>query len=223
MNLDCFLKRFSQILLSDDNDATFQAIKMMAGGLTAPRIGKLINFAVSQMNKDECYVETGVFSGCTLISANWANSKTCIGIDSFGANLTDATSSPAQEVIALCRANVSGMAAGARLIEKDFRDVTKDEIGKPVAVAFIDAKHTREDVKENLEWLEPLLAEQAVILFDDVNCPGVNNAIIDWYLDHATNYDLVCHIKPYYQNEAYISSVADRILNNGVSVLVYHR
>lgn len=83
MNMDCFLKRYCNILLNDENDALFQSFKVLVGGTTSHRIAKLINFAVSQMGHDECYVETGVFTGGTLISAFWANGRTCIGIDSY--------------------------------------------------------------------------------------------------------------------------------------------
>lgn len=223
MNMDCFLKRFSHVLLNDDNDAIFQTLKILIGGTTSHRIARLLNFAVSQMDKGECYVETGVFAGGTLISAHWANGKTCIGIDSYGPTINESTHADPTVIRDVARRNIQMMAPSALLIEKDFRLVTKEEIPLPVAVSFIDARHTYDDVYENLVWLEPLLADDALIIFDDVNYRGVGQAIDKWLTEHASNYDLTVYIKPFYQDEKYLSSVEDRGLNNGLCVIRYHR
>lgn len=223
MNMDCFLKRFSQILLSSDNDATFEAFKIWVGGTTSPKIGKLLNFAVSQMGKDECYVEVGVFTGCTLISANYVNGKTCIGIDPYSKTMNESVMANPEVIRDQARWNISRLAPEIKLIEKDFRDVTKEEIGLPIAVAMIDARHTYQDVYENLQWLHPLLAEDALLFFDDINYDGVSKAIFDWITKNGDTYQLTCYIKPFYQDDRYISSVIERVLNNGVAILRYHR
>lgn len=221
--MDCFLKRYVSILLNDENDSAFMTLKMLVGGTTSHRLGKLLNFAVSQMGHDECYVETGVFTGCTLISAHWANGRTCIGIDSYGKNMNEASLLNPEIIRDTARRNILTMAAEATLIEKDFRDVKPEEIPKKVAVSFIDAKHTEEEVLANLEWLHPLLADDALILFDDINYLGVSVAISRWLSKHGDTYDLTTYIKPFYQDEMYISSAGDRLLNNGICILRYHK
>lgn len=223
MNMDCFLKRFCQVFMSPENDATFEAFKIWVGGTTSPRIAKLLNFAVSQMDTNECYVETGVFTGCTLISAHYANGRKCIGIDPYGPGMKEATLTEATVIRDQARWNIARLGAECNLIEKDFRDVTKDEIPMPVAVSLIDAKHTQKDVAENLAWLEPLLADDALIFFDDVNYEGVSQAILDWLKDHGDTYQLTCYMKPFYQDGKYVSSVTERILNNGVAIVRYHK
>lgn len=223
MNMDCFLKRFSQILMSSENDATFEAFKIWVGGTTSPRIGKLLNFAVSQMDLDECYVETGVFTGCTLISAHYANGRKCFGIDSYGNNMNEATLTNPEVIRDQARWNIARLAGDAKLIEKDFRDVKTDEIGHPIAVSLIDAKHTYQEVWDNLLWLEPLLADDALIFFDDINYEGVSQAMFDWLDSHLTTYQLTCYIKPFYQDGKYVSSVTERGLNNGFAILRYHK
>lgn len=221
MNIDCFLKRFSKVLLSSDTDAMFEAFKVWVGGTTSPKIAKLLNFAVSQMDAGECYVETGVFTGATLVSAFWANGKPCVGIDSYSENLKEASILPAELIRNKARINVSELAFGSKLIEKDFRDVKADEIPGKIAVSFVDALHTEKEVTANLNWLEPLLAEDALIFFDDVNHEGVTNAIWKWLHGHPTTAELTAYIRPHYHDQRYISSVEDRVLNNGFAIVRY--
>lgn len=223
MNMDCFLKRFSQVLMTNDNDATFEAFKIWVGGTTSPKIAKLLNFAVSQMDADECYVETGVFTGCTLISAHYANGKTCIGIDPYGPGMKEATLHDAAIIRDQAKWNIARLAAESRLIEKDFRDVKPEEIEKKIAVSMIDAKHNYPEVWDNLVWLEPLLADDALIFFDDINYEGVSAAILDWLKAKPENYQLTAYIKPFYQDGKYVSSVTERVLNNGFALIRYHK
>ena len=174
VNVDCFLKRYTGVLLNDENDALFQTFKVLVGGTTSVRIMKLLNFAVSQIGHDECYVETGVYTGGTLISANWMNGRTCIGIDPYEGMVECKDFSAVRDQ---ARININGMALGSKLIEKDFKKIGKDEIGMPIAVSFIDAMHNFDGVYENLVWLDPLLADHAIIIFDDINFLGVSQAI----------------------------------------------
>lgn len=224
MNMDCFLKRFSDVLMNEKNDHIFENLKILTGGTTGSRIGKLLNFSVSQMSDDECYVEVGVFNGSSLCSAAYVSGKTCIGIDKYDpVYIKEMCGLNSIEVRDRCLHNIRNCAPWAKLIEKDFRDVTKDEIGMPVAVSFIDGKHDFEDVTKNLEWLEPLLADEAIVVFDDVNYEGVTRAISSWVANHPENYDLLSYVKPFYQDQNYIWSINERFLNNGVCVIRYHR
>jgi predicted O-methyltransferase YrrM len=221
MNMGCFLKRFPEILMNDRQDGQFETLNILIGGSTSARIGKLLNFAVSQMSDGECYVETGVFNGGTLISANFRNGRPAFGIDPYDGMVERADPSPVRDK---ARLMIGVMGEGAKLIEKDFRVVTKDDLGGlPVAVSFIDAMHTYKDVTENLVWLEPLLAKDALIVFDDINYGGVEGAIHDWFGSHRENYELTALIKPFYQDLGNLWTFGDRFLNNGVAVLRYHK
>lgn len=224
MNMDCFMKRFCDVLMNPAHDETFETIKILMGGTTSTRIAKLLNFAVSQMGKNECYLEVGVFTGATLCSAAHVSGKHTIGIDKYdkeelaGMGLKD----PAA-VRDRCLYNIASINCGSKLIEKDFRDVGKEEIEFPVAVSFIDGRHDFESVMDNLKWLEPLLADDAVIVFDDINYHGVSRAIFEWMGDHGENYELLAYLKPFVVAENYSSSIQDRFLNNGVCILAYHK
>lgn len=224
MNIDAFMKRFATVLLNDKDDHVFETIKTITGGTTSSRICKLLNFAVSQMSDDECYVEVGVFNGTSLCSAGHVSGKTCIGIDKYDPTyIAQMCGLDSQVVRDRCLHNIRSMTPWASLIEKDFRTVTKEDIAKPVAVSFIDGKHDFGDVNENLNWLEPLLSDEAIIIFDDVNYEGVTRAISNWVASHSTTYDLVAYVKPFYLDNNYSWSISERFLNNGVCILRYHK
>ena len=225
MNIDYFLKHYPEFLMNDKDDAIFENIKLLTGGTTSVRISKLLNFAVSQMDDNESYVEVGVFTGCTLCSAGYVNEKTCIGIDNYlPEHMIQMTGHSADFIRDRCLHNIQCMSNKTKLIEKDFSDVTPEEIGKPVAVSFIDGKHDYTSVLENLYWLEPMLAEYAVLVFDDVNYIEVSLAIEKWMALRAGHYDFLTYVKPYYGPDSRnTSSLRDRFLNNGVCVLLYHR
>lgn len=223
MNIDNFFKKYAGVLLNDKNDHIFETLKIITGGTTSPRIGKLLNFAVSQMDSNEAYVEVGVFAGATLVSAAYVNRKRCVGIDKYDAKEIRGMGCDPVAVRDRCLQNITNTNCGATLIEKDFRDVSKEEIGSPVAVSFIDGKHDFTDVTENLKWLEPMLANEAIIIFDDVNFEGVSRAIFSWLQGHSETWDLVSYEKPFFYNDNGVCSVQDRFLNNGVCVLNYHR
>ncbi len=203
-------------------------IKLLAGGTTSARIAKLLNFAVSQIDDTECYLEVGVFTGSTLCSAGYVNEKVCIGIDNYTPeHMVQMTRMTSDEIQARCQLNINCMIPGtAKLIVKDFRQVTPEEIGMPVAVSFIDGKHDYTSVLENLYWLEPMLADNAILVFDDINYIEVSLAIERWMNLKAANYDMMAYVKPYYGHELKnnnLCSIRDRFINNGVCVLRYHR
>lgn len=223
MNMDFFMKRFADVMMNDKNDHTFETLKILTGGTTSVRIAKLLNFAVSQMDKDETYVEVGVFSGTTLCSAAHVNMKRCIGIDNYDVEEHRGMGCEASSVRDRCLHNIKSTNCGAQLIEKDFRAVTKEEIAYPIAVSFIDGKHDFVSVVDNLKWLEPMLADEAIIVFDDVNYLEVSRAIFTWIYERPETWDMLAYIKPMFLNDKCVNSVQDRFLNNGVCVLHYHK
>ncbi len=224
MNMDCFMKRYLGVLMNDDNDHEFISVKMLTGGTTSHRIGKLLNFAVSQIDDAECYLEVGVFLGTTLCSAAHANSHTCIGIDNYDPEmLSGMTAIPPAQILARCLHNTKQFSPNIKVIAKSFRDVAKEEIAKPVAVSFIDGKHTYGEVHDNLAWLEPLLADHAIIVFDDATYCEVKDAIFDWIMPRKEHYDLTFFAKPYFTNNNNVWSISERFLNNGLCLLRYHR
>jgi hypothetical protein len=223
MNIDCFLKRFTDVLCNDKQDDIFNTVSIITGGTTSARIAKLLNFAVSQIDDSECYLEVGVYLGTTLCSAGLNNEKTCVGIDNYNQGSPEFVDKDASKLRDRCLHNINSMVRKATLIEKDFHDVTKEEIPKPVAVSFIDGRHDFDGVTDNLKWLEPLLADNAIIVFDDINYFEVSDALGKWMSENYKNYEMLCYIKPFYTNCNYISSIRERFLNNGIAIIKYGR
>ena len=216
MNINYFLSRFSDVLLNDKNDQTFETLKLLTAGTTGARIAKLINFAASCMSPDECYLEVGVFTGYTLISANYQNMKKCVGIDSFQPD--QVFSIKPDDVRAKLKFNLMNYTYNTDMIDSDFRTVTKDQIKSPVAVHFIDGDHNYEAVKEDIEWVKPMLAKDALLIFDDVGYAGITKAIQE--AAQQPGFELVFFYKALYVGEA-VYSVGDKVLHQGLAILRY--
>lgn len=223
MNIEGFLKRFAGILMNESGDQVFDTLKVLTGGTTSARLAKTLNFAVSQMEPEECYLEVGVFSGSTLCAAGYMTGKPCVGIDKYDAKEIASMGADPVFVRDRCLHNIKNLTQKTVLIEKDFRDVTPEEIPQKVGVSFIDGKHDFTDVHENLKWLEPKLADHALLIFDDINFMGVSQAIFAWLSENQANYDLVTYVRPYYGSDFYVPSLTDRFLNNGIAIVHYHR
>jgi hypothetical protein len=224
MNIDCFLKRYTSLLFKEDGDAVFETLKILTNGTTSIRIAKLLNFAVSQMEGDECYVEVGTFTGGTLVSACYRTGKVCIGIDPYDKEyLWKMCAANAPTVKDAAHRNIETFCTSAKIIEKDFKEVTPEEIGHPIGVAFIDGAHMKEPVLQNLEWLHPQLADNAVIIFDDVAFVGVFQALFSWLSAHADHYELLTFVKPFFQDDKYLYGLQDRLLNQGIAILQVHK
>lgn len=205
--------------MNDEQDAVFSSLKLLTGGCTAPRVAKILNFATSLIEKDECYLEVGTYSGYTLASAGYWNGNRIIGIDKFdfkGQGIKDAE----EDVKARCLANLKAYSTNSLLIESDFRNVDLSKLGIKIAVSFIDGKHEHEEVTDNLKWQEQYLADDAVIFFDDVGLKTVDIAIKNWFLMYNKHYDILFYAKPHYLNEESVP-VIDQMLHNGLVILRY--
>jgi hypothetical protein len=172
------------------------------------------------MDEGERYVEVGVFTGFTLISAGYDNHKVVLGIDNFdteglkssvGSHLDSA---PIKERLRVNMKNFPQVRH--QVIESDFRTVDLSEM--KTGVAYIDGRHDYPSVIDNLKWLESSLAKDAVILFDDPDCEGVTDAILDWAHDHK-DFELLYLSR---SREAYHrNGVYDGPFMNGLAVMHY--
>ncbi len=216
MNINNFLTRFSDVLMNDTNDQTFETLKLLTAGTTGARIAKLINFAASCLAEDECYLEVGVFTGYTLISANYQNNRTCVGIDSFQPD--QIFSIKPEDVRAKCFFNLKNYTTNALLIEGDFRNVPPEQIKNPVGVHFIDGDHNYKAVKEGIAWVKPMLAKDALVIFDDLCYPDISKAVVETMQEPG--FEPVFFHRPLYVNGNFYP-VGDRVMHMGLSILRY--
>jgi hypothetical protein len=219
VNYPLFLSNYLRVIYSQNGDETFAFLKMATQGLSSPRVGKLINMAVSCMEGEERYVETGVFTGYTLASAAHGNMKTVLGIDNFDVSGEDSSVGVEMNPDSIrekLKKNMEYFCVGGQVIESDFRGVNLD--GVKTGVSYIDARHDYVTVIDNLTWLEPSLAKDAVIILDDLDCPGVAEALLDWLKGHK-EYELLFFSK----SKGCMSRDAtyDKTFTNGLAVVHY--
>lgn len=220
MRYEVFLSNYLRTIFTNDRDALFSTLQVWTGGLSTPRTASLINMAAYCMEEGERYVEVGVFTGFTLISAGYDNHKVVLGIDNFDTEGLQSSvgshldSAPIRERLKTNFKNFSHVRH--QVIESDFRTVDLSEM--KTGVAYIDGRHDYPSVIDNLKWLEPSLAKDAVIIFDDPDCEGVTEAILVWAHDHK-NYELLYLSRSrdmYHRNGVY-----DGPFMNGLAVMHY--
>lgn len=205
--------------MSDVGDHVYSSMRFMTGGLTSYRTAKLLNYSASILDDDECYLEIGVFTGYTLMAAHYYNAKVCIGIDHFNSFGID------PEVVKnQCKKNIEYMSRsqnqGVLVIDSDFKDVTKEMIGRSIGALFVDGGHSYEETRDQVDWATPLLSDQAVILFDDLCFAGVKQAVDE--IMKRPGHELLFYAKPYYVGEGFYTD-RDRVLNTGLAVVGYRR
>jgi hypothetical protein len=176
---------------STDNEASFAALRIMTGGLTSPKAAKIINYAVRCMNENEAYIEIGTYTGFTLCAASYQNTRVCIGIDDL--SMKDFVSlenvvKEKEKVRAKIEANISSMNnKKIWFFEQDFRTIDKisfDPDTLKVGVCYVDGYHDFEQTNAALKWIEPQLADEAIIIVDDMHIPPVYGAVLEHIMNH---------------------------------------
>ena len=165
-------------------------------GMTSLKVQKLLNLAYSCIPQSECYYEVGVFQGKTFISALKDNPRvTSYACDNFSEFASDP-----QVAFNIFLGNLRkyNIASGNILhtdvpnsvelqeesatmpqdrvifMNADFRDVAQDKfIEKPVGLYFYDGAHDEQSQEDGITSIEPLLADNALIIIDDWNFDGV--------------------------------------------------
>ncbi len=143
------------------------------GGFTSPNIRNLLNNlgAIS-----EHYLECGSHVGATLISTVYANDnlKSAIGIDNF--SLFDASHNSKNDFLAHCDRHIPGR---YKLIEKDYFEVIKKEIGKPIDLYLFDGDHSYESQKKGITYYSKFFAKETIVCVDDFAWPEPYNGTMD--------------------------------------------
>ncbi len=148
------------------------------------------------MDGGERYVETGVFTGFTLICAGHDNQAMTLGIDNFdlkGPESSVGCDMDEAKIRSILKSNCEGYGVKGHVVEADFRNVNLETI--KTGVAFIDGRHDYDSVTDNLKWIEPSLVKDAVIILDDLDCEGVPEAILNW----VTPLTVISHVTTIFQ------------------------
>ncbi len=164
------------------NDRRMHVLKEKGvAGMSSENIRFLINETVRRFAKNGVYLEVGTYNGCSLLSAALFNPSTrCIGIDNFSQfNLN-------RENYLIFKENLDKFLnpKNIEFYNQDYRECFKYLFSKESSlkanVYYYDGKHTYEDQMSGLKSILPHLAEECVILVDDINWPYVEEANRDF-------------------------------------------
>ena len=222
MRVEEFLYTYPELIVSSAGEDVFATFSVICPGLSSPKLGKILNAASSYLEGKEFYCEIGTHCGYSLISAAHNNVHQFVGIDNFTLFGDTTSKEYSDSVRAKVEANMKLFAAQNRkLIDSDYKGVSfgpEDKIG----VFFIDGEHTREDVHNNFKWAEEYLADNALILVDDISSPGVSDGISDWIKDRDeyTEFFRMNMFYPYKEDER---SHWSPVFWNGLSMIKFKR
>jgi predicted O-methyltransferase YrrM len=227
MNLSKFKTNLMRLLCSTEGEEPFHALRMMTGGLSSPKIAKIINYACKCCDYGkEAYVEIGTYSGYTLAAAAYQNNTTCVGIDDLSMDDFFANDEWREQGRKDCREMIKkamGLVKNKNVmfVEEDFRKIDKLEF-KPdprkIGVLYIDGFHSYEQTTQAFTWAEPQFADEAIVICDDVNLPQVYRAVVEQALTGKYVIDILAK-----HTTDDFDVTLDQYISTGLAVLHYVR
>jgi predicted O-methyltransferase YrrM len=159
-------------------DRRFAPIAETVENLACENNLALLNLAAACLERDEAYVEIGVFHGASLIAAMLGNEgKRFVGVDSFA--FRDAS-------LDRVHANLArfDLVSPEIIVGDAFELVPTGALGDvTVGVWYYDAAHSYEAQLEGLRIAEPLLVSGALIIVDDTDWDDVARAMDDYIVE----------------------------------------
>lgn len=165
-------------------------------GFTSIKVQQLLSIAYALLPEDEAYFEVGTYQGKTLISAMVNNElKPAYACDNFSEFTASAEGSA--KVLDL-NLQMYHLKDRVTFFNADFQTIVdKDHIPHPVGVYLYDGMHTEEMQYLGVKLVEPLLADEALVIIDDWNMPeakeGTQRAIDESEAHYEPLYYLPAH------------------------------
>lgn len=161
---------------SEPIDTWWDDLKADVTGFTSSNELAMLNLAAKLLPDNEAYLEIGTFKGRSMCATVRDNAdKRFYAMENFLE-----FGMAGQEARAELMDNLEKYAKGAdiELLEGDCFDLMAQPglIDRPVGVYFYDGEHTFLAHYLSLAVVEPLLADEALILVDDATWPVVNRA-----------------------------------------------
>ena len=194
MDTSAFFDRLPTIFPGDPQDTDpidpyWDEVKADVTGFTSSNELAALHLAASLLPKGEVYLEVGTFKGRSLCGVVRDNATTTFyameNFLEFGM--------AGQEARAELMGNLDRYAAHAdvRLLEGDCFDlmVKPGSLDRPVGVYFYDGEHTLLAHYLALALVEPLLADEALVLVDDATWPVVQRAH-RWFLKRNSGWSI---------------------------------
>ena len=195
MDISGFLRGLDSVFPGDPQttdpiDPRWQQVCDDVSGFTSPSELAVLNLAASLLPVDECYLEVGAFKGRSLCGAVQGNvGKKFYAVENyleFGMLGQRARRELAENLAA------HGAGVDVELLEGDCFRVLADTsaVDRPVGVYFYDGAHTGLAHYLALGVVEPLLADEALVLIDDATWPMVQEAHRR-YLDRHDGWEVI--------------------------------
>ncbi len=182
MKLESFIQKFEEVFPEHRRNkpsGLLDKIKLFGAyndpcpeivGMASLRKLQLLNLAVSFLppNGEECYLEIGTYHGKSLIAAMVGNlNRMAIACDNFSEFTSSETESES-----ILRKNLANydLTENVRFYNEDFKNLfEKWQTYKlpPVGVYFYDGAHDELSQYEAIRVVEPILANEALIIIDD--------------------------------------------------------
>ena len=147
-------------------------------------IGAMINRGVAQMNRDEAFVNVGVWHGFTFLAGMVGNpTKRCVGVDNFSQ-----FGGPRDDFI--------GRFERLRSDRHSFHDVDYVEYFSNIHQGLIgfyiyDGGHGYDDQLRGLRIAEPFFSDSCIVLVDDTNWTEPRQATLDFISSSANQYRII--------------------------------
>lgn len=157
--------------------------------LTMPRMGRLafagiLNTIVRRMEPEHAFVNVGVWHGFSLLAAMAGNDeKVCVGVDNFSE-----FGGPRDEFL---RRFLDRRSPRHRFYNQDYEDFFAAGLDRPIGAYFYDGAHGYDDQYRGLMAAEPLYADSAVIIVDDINWAAPHDATLQFAEDSRLDWTIV--------------------------------
>jgi hypothetical protein len=184
MKIDRFITMLNQSQYNDVPPAVMHVYQTVEG-FSKPKLMNVLNMAVSCMEPEEIYYEIGTHQGKTLIGAIIDHDCEAIAVDNFSQFDSDGLI----QGILFENMDKHGVTSRVHFFNDDYRGMDETDIFAPVGVFFYDGNHDSPITFDALERTVPFLADNALILLDDisgapVHGPGCWGGVLDFLRNH---------------------------------------
>jgi hypothetical protein len=190
--LSRLLKRFNLSLEILNTKLPYNAKitqNMLVDLLKIPRmstfaIGAIINEGVSQMPKDSCFLNIGVWHGFTFLAGIIDNPhKRCIGVDNFSK-----FDGPKELFL---KRFIQYKSSNHYFYDIDYKEYFTSVHKGQIGLYMYDGNHSYEDQRKGLQLAEPFFSDNCFILIDDINLKDPRQATLNFIQESSSQYRII--------------------------------
>lgn len=177
--------RISWNLTDYDNIQELSRLQQVSGMSTAAN-AKIINLICKHLNKNETYLNIGVYHGYSLIAGLINTSCIVEGVDNFSqfSNPKDIFFSNYEQY----------KRDNSKFFDSDYVEFLKNKT-ETVDFYFYDGPHKYKDQYNAIDLAKHIIKPNTIIMIDDTNIPEVEQGTLDALKDNNINYDMWINVK----------------------------